>query len=431
MNILVLFLLVALSLLIIAFWNTVSLSWAHPIRMFGYEWVFFVLVPALLGFFEYRFNGGGLIWILFAVASYEVGGLLGNLVSSQIQIKKKSKNITMAPRFYSSGWIFLGCSTFLAGLSFLLTVLSQGFDVSAFFNINEFLSMNAEMAYRRYNSNEAGGAFIQILAVFDYVSPLCGGYAYCFANGKGKKNLCIITLAPIILLMLFSNAKAGFIAASILWVSGYLVSCYVNFGRVPAIKWKLIFRAIILLGSFLLLLYLVMLIRVGDFSEMMRERIAQKFFVYAFGQMVSFDAWFESLSGFLTLGVGSNTYMAIPSFLGIVETQQGVYETLVLGYGNVFTAFRGVIMDFGRIGGLVYMVACGAIVTVAFNQMLSNRARANVVSKCIVVSMYFWGGYSFIISPWIYSSYVIMMVVFGIFLVAAHYKIKWKKDVGV
>ena len=37
--------------------------------------------------------------------------------------------------------------------------------------------------------------------------------------------------------------------------------------------------------------------------------------------------------------------MTVPRLLGLVERMQGVYYTYVDGYGNVFTAFRGIISN--------------------------------------------------------------------------------------
>lgn len=419
-------LLLGLSALVVTLWKTVSFSWTHPIRLFSVEWMFFVIVPIVVNMFEYEFNGIGLAWILLAVISYELGGALGNSMWRKMR-PSVHRELCRPVEFYKLGWWFVNLNVLLASLAFVSTVLTQGFNISSFFNLNDFISMNTEMAYRRYNGAQSGNGLIQILSVFYYAAPLCGGYAICFATKKKEKILCVISLLPITLLMLFSNAKAGFIAACILWTSGYIISYYVKFGRTLKLKIKTVARILISLGVFFVLLYLVMLIRVGDFSKEMRDFIAQKFFVYGFGQMVSFDAWFAQKDFQQVAGVGKNTYMAVFDLLGVTERQQGVYEVLVNGYGNVFTAFRAVISDFGKYIGLFYMFVRGVITALAYNMVVGQRSKPHVVSKCLLAASYFWGIHSVFGSPWVYTLYVLSVMTFGAFLILAHYRIVWRE----
>jgi oligosaccharide repeat unit polymerase len=407
--------------------KTLPVSWAHPAKLFAGIWAFFVCIPLLFPYGSYRWQGAGSLWILSGIVCTEIGCFAGSSLFRRIGRTAGRRPADAAPALPRAAWWYLGATVFLAFAGVILQIRLQGVHLSNLFDVSELLSINTQMAYDRYNGGTVTNPLVQILLLFTYLAALCGGYGYSYARTRRARVFCFLTFLPILILMLLSNAKAGFVAACILWAAGFLVSHYAIYGRAPRLNARRLLLFAVLLAAVMALLYLVMLLRVGSFSKLMRERIANKFWVYAFGQMVSFDAWFAEKRNFWDLGLGSNTYMMVFRMFGLVTRRQGVYTVLVPGYGNVFTAFRGVIADFGAPGGLVYLFCRGMAVSCCYKAVLADGTKSAPLAQCLLVCFYFWGIYGFIISPWIYSSFVLTMLGYLLFLYLAQGRIKWKK----
>lgn len=52
---------------------------------------------------------------------------------------------------------------------------------------------------------------------------------------------------------------------------------------------------------------------------------------------------------------GAMTFLGISNVLGVVQRVQGVYTALLGTSSNVYTVFRGIVEDFGIIGGIIFI----------------------------------------------------------------------------
>lgn len=411
-------LLIIISVECIHIGKYLSDSLLHPIRLMSIVWIIFIFFPLLFWKIGYKWNGSGLIWILLAVLCTELGALV---VNKKIKSKNVSNNKEM-----KIDWKIVIFIIILGTICFLLQLKIAGFSLASFTNVDSFLNMNSEVAKERYSGSSQKDIFSQILLCFLYLSALVGGYAFNFSKNKEQKIIStVFSFLPIIGMMLFSNGKSGFISCIILWLAGWCISYLFINGKLPKIKGKYIILGITLLIGIFGILYLVMLIRVGDFSSPMRKIISNKFMVYALGHIVNFDYWFSHIKINDSIEFGINTYMAIFKTLGLVERVQGVYPVILRGFGNVFSAFRGVIADFGIIGGLIYCFLRGIITQYCFEKVSSGNIKSSISSTLLVCS-YFWNIYGFIISPWIYTSYILTMIMFWGTLFLIHKRIKFE-----
>lgn len=419
--------LIALFYITFSLGKVFSKSILHPIRLFSLCWMCFVLVSRLFWHTGYEWSGGSSFWIVAAVLFMELGGLMTNRIYKGKFIKDVGNNHRIENLgtvvYMGLAWKVLLGIIVLGLLGVALQVTTSGFSIADFSSFQSLLDVNAAFAAQRYSGTMQNSTSAQILLTFVYLCGICGGYSYNYAKTKFQRGLSFATLMPITLLMLFSNGKAGFIAEVILWFAGWTVSYIKLHGALPTVKRKLLVSITIGFLSFLLILYLVMLLRVGDFSASMRARIADKFWGYALGQMVSFDAWFSNGDDFNLYEFGKNTYMAIFKILGLAVRKQGVYEVYIQGYGNVYTVFRGVITDFGVFFGLIYCGLRGAV-TQAVYLKLAGGTRRLVWPALLLICNYFWSLYGFIISPWIYTSYCLAILGFGIYLLLFHRRIR-------
>lgn len=412
-----------IAFIVIILGRCVSKSILHPIRMYTLFWVFLIVVPISWWDIEYKWNGTGLIWILASLVATEIGAIF-----VQAGLGSMKKDISNRTKIYTTdrNWIFLYIVLGFSFLSVVMMLFVNGFHLTDIQSFESLLSVSSEMTRRRYITGEQTSTIQKIVSIFGPVSVLAGGYAYNYASDRKNKVICCLTFVPVIMSVLLTTAKSGMISSIILFMAGWAVSKIKISGTLPIVSFKNLVKLIVVFLVILTFLYFAMLLRVGDFSEHIRKIILDKFFVYGFGEIVQFDGWFAGGDDFYLYQMATNTYMTVPRLLGLVERMQGVYYTYVDGYGNVFTAFRGIIADFGVFGGIIYLALRGAVFQLCC-LVLSRNNRKSYIAMTLIACQYFFGLYGFIISPWIYTTYVLCMIMFMIFLMVFDRRIVFGK----
>lgn len=396
-------------------WN----EWNNPILLICMLYALLTIV-ALFGLQSYQWYYEGIIWLTIALWCLTFGGLFGSyLFFYRNPALKYSKNIRAEICIYfipsNIAWYFLIVLIALGILGWVYQVYYNGFSLNDFGSVDSLASMNNSIAVERYSGQTKSNFIIKIASIIDYLSPLCGGFLFPYAKTLTKKRICAISLLPIVLVMLFSNGKSGFISSIILYIGAYFISYLYMHKDAPAIKIKRLVACLILGVLLVLLLLITMMLRIGRVDVSTFEVVTDKFMIYAFGEIQAFDYWFSTQNNHYQYSAGVQTFMSIFDTLGIVDRVQGVYELIPNAQGNVFTVFRGIIEDFGKVGGLLFINICGNLI--GYNYERIKVARHLPIFSClIVISMLFFFAFGYIISPWVYATYVVTFLGFAIFL---------------
>lgn len=379
-----------------------------PAKIFAILWLLFIL--GYYCFTSRTIPGMGVLWIAVSILVFAVGERIGtDYAAKKYKVRRQTANCVSEAQISRLSKILV-LIILLALLSRLLFLYVNGYGLSVFFSIEKFMAMNTELAYARYHGLTVTNSLITLLSSFCYVAPLCGGYLLMYA-GKKKRIifLCILSLLPILLGMLTENTKSGVIDSAILFIIGLITAFMTLRKHSPKLKFKhiaiIIFLALILFA----LLFISMCVRIGDFSSETINIVKEKFIVYAFGSVEAFDVWLSDYYTYESYGFGVNTFMAPFNLLGIVTRAHGVYGFLPGVSSNVFSAFRGVILDFGVVGGLLFMFILGVVGGVVYVKI---RRCGSVGAQLIYAALLFFLIRSFLISPWIYSSFWVTFVVF-------------------
>ena len=224
----------------------------------------------------------------------------------------------------------------------------------------------------------------------------------------------------ILINMLITNTKSSLIAAVFLWISGFMVADLNKKGRYNTVPMKMIKRIVLAGLIVLVLLDLSMMMRIGEISKYTQEIVFDKLETYAFGHIYSFSYWFAHIDE-VTYDIGMNTFMTFTNWLGITTREIGVYDRIGDVVSNVYTQNRGIIMDFGIIGGQIYWLYMGLLTGILYNRVCNTQYRETIINKVFLSAIYFSVFYGFIISPWIYSSYTLAFIIFGIALLLIRY----------
>lgn len=395
-----------------------------PAKLYGAMWA--ILTIGYFCFSGKAIPGLGLLWIAASMIILAAGERIG--VGHASKAYKNNQNSVEAAITPASGRVLFRALLLVILIALtgkMLFLYANGYNVSVFFNVNKFLNMNTQMAYDRYNGLTVTNNAITLLSSFGYVAPLCGGYLLPY-TGKSKKRilLCIFSLFPVLLSMAMDNTKSGVIDAAILFAIGFMVSYMKVYKRFPKLKTRHIIAIIGLLALLMLALFVAMCIRIGDFSQSTISDVKESAIVYAFGCVEAFDVWLSKYFTFGSYGFGVNTFMAPFDLLGIVSRVQGLYDFIPGVESNVFTSFRGLILDFGVFGGLLFMFAVGVVSGITYKKI---RSCGSAASQIIYASIMFFLVRSYLCSPWVYTSFWVVFFVFLLFILLA--STTWKKSV--
>ena len=336
--------------------------------------------------------------------------LIGQTVGGKIKVSNKSQNPIQWKRYIGAGLVVI---IFLGICNSVLYLRAYGYSIKALFDIRSLISLNAAIAYDRYYSHEVSlPAISSIFSMAIYLGSLIGGYCFQFKSDKKVKAITIATLIPILLLAIITNGKVGVIASAFLWFIGWVLYSLRNSdGKIidKKIIGKIFFIGILGIAF----LDLTMLLRIGSIDRETQLIVNGKLQEYAFGQVEAFSYWLTHRET-KTLGVGSNTYMFLTNWLGLTVRKQGVYDLIPGIASNIFTQNRGIVMDYGVLGGLVYWMILGFFSGILYKKI--RKKSSSVLVSTFLGAIYFQVLYGFIISPWIYSSYALVFVGFAMFL---------------
>lgn len=392
----------------------------NPYFIMSIIWSVFILMGLIVFKSEVNWNYIGLIWIILACLLFMTGNIIGMSMTKNCMLKN-NENIKVS----NISWKFILICITIGLLRCAIEIKLNGFSFKNILDINTLFEINSEMAYKRYNGESINNPIMQVLLIFVYAAPLCGGYGFVYSENKYHKIICISTFIPTLINLLITNTKAGMIASVLLWISSFMVGYLEKHKQGPKLNKILNIKNVILVVIILMILYLSMILRIGRVNTEVINIVNNKFKIYSLGHIFAFDNWFFYDAFKTDYTLGGYTFLAIFNTLGLAVRNQGVFNDItynLTGNGtNVYTVFRGIISDFGVVGGLIFFMIIGLFSGYSFKKV-SQGKKKTISSRLILTATYFFIFFSMIVSPWTYNSYILAFVIFALYLL-----ICWKK----
>lgn len=387
-------------------------SWFSIARIHTTMWLFLYIgyCSCSVG---HALEGNGVFWliascffILFGEKIGEQGVVIGMHSLQPVNIQSKSRE---------NFWIMvIIVFSLLSIIGNFAEIYAYGFNLKDLTSFSRILNMSNKIAIMRYSGLGGISAVITLLQTQKYIACLASGYYFLLCKKKSRRLIAGLPFIPVILNVLIENTKAGVIACFVLFLIGLIIGYasikrrYLKFTIKSSLKYIILFCAIIVLLVF------AMMIRLGEISSKTFDIVSKKFVVYAFGNIQAFDVWLSKLYCFDGLEFGINTFMAPFKLMGIVSREQGVYGFIDGVASNVFSGYRGVIEDFGVIGGLVFVMLLGYVGGRSTKRIIKYPTK--IMPKIVYLFVSFFVIYSYIISPYVYSSFCIMIMEFAFLL---------------
>lgn len=344
----------------------------------------------------------GILFILSMITVYEFGVWFGSKVKP---MKKKITSQVVLNFVFLKKWLII--TSVIVVFPIILNFIKNG-GLS-----RSLVSTVSENAYEYYTTESSHGLLdainTQITSITIYGNALLGGI-YFLASEKDNKKYSAVVFLPGILQTMITSGKLGFIITVFMFAIGMMLYRLRDPETVNLLSyWHIIKKYGIWIINALFLMFLSILFRFGEINDYYINATKRKFLNYAFGSVAAFNIWYNDGDKLSSLGYGRYTFTGILNTIGIVKRERGVYTqfaTSSFWHTNVFTAFRGIILDYGFLGSIFFMFILGIIAGYAYNSFTKNKSYGNL----IILSMsYLFALYSFIISPFIYLNLTVFI----------------------
>lgn len=358
-------------------------TWIFPACLFGLFWFVYTIIP-LLALPAAPVEPLSIFYILICCIAYSVSAFSFDWKRAFAVNKSRIHDMNYGSIFLRR--LFYVLSSF-ALIGVVVNWFLQGITLSQIiFSLKE--TSNEYMA-RRYSDSLSSNIYGQIGVVLTYVSAIIGGIVF-WADRKRHRNLhiAILSLLPAILVMLVEAAKGTFFLVLAFFLGGIL-SSKISQADLRFFEGRVIFK--LFLWSTLLLPIVVFsfMARGIDHTEdvyIILGALERYFVSYTSGHLYAFSDWFSNLTCALSdihyddeFGAGGfYTFMAIFKMFGSSRyVPPGVYEEYFsfedILTSNIYTMFRGLIVDFGVVGSIVFMLAFGLFSHLIFFSQLTVR----------------------------------------------------------
>ncbi|CCQ10276.1 putative integral membrane protein [Pseudoalteromonas luteoviolacea B = ATCC 29581] len=317
-------------------------------------------------------------------------------------------------RFALQGIYFL---TFFYGFCFFLTFYEDLARVTDSASLFELANKNA---VARYDGTQSLGLVYKFASLAGYLMSFLFGmiFATVFKSIDLKNKRKLVTCFVFFIFLLFfesliTASRAGFL----LQLFSFLTSLYfwiaaLNNGHSFSFSLKNIIVFFFFFTFIISFFVIVQALRGGN-EDFDLIDIVSHVMVWFFGYIPAFAKWFSSEADvFKSINLGASSFAGLFDLLGVSYRKSGVYELVQIGNNrvtNVYTAFRGLVEDFGVVGSVLILIFIGVIISLSF---VDNVYRSFI--RYFGLMFIFIFSWSFVISPFIYNTILFSFVLYSV-----------------
>lgn len=303
---------------------------------------------------------------------------------------------------------FLYLSTSLSLIYFLLFL-----DL----NLNGFniLTIPGQIAVRRYTDSLLMPGYLKVLRPFVNLASLIAVFEYL----RSKSAIAILAFVLIIFDGLMSAGKAGPLQGALLCMTSLLgIFIYLKKPFIISLRLK-----VLVFTLFPFFLFITQLSRLKDFDNEAISYVFVRLFGYTFAGINAFDYWFNELySNRDEMLFGEMTFSGFFDILGLSNRVQGIFsEGIVFANQpstNVYTGIRSLVMDFGIVGGAIFIFIIGVVLNFILDKI--KQSSYELIPLFSLITTYIiWNFFGSIMA---YNTYVFTIILLYIILI-------WKRRI--
>ena len=375
-------------------------TWLVPGSIFSILWFCYTFFPLIL-LYDVPVNLYAQFYITIAVLLFSWTFIFFNWKSISSLRLKKFTNVALSVNRLN---LFLALSIVVSIVAATLHLKEQGISL-----IDVFVTpINVASRYSnlRYELKIKPTIYNRVCLLFIYLSTVIGGYVYFLNNKKHIKRLSFFCFAPSLFVMLTQSAKGAFFLCIFLYIGVYYVFCHIQ-PSLSKISPKVLKRVFVI-GLFFCTTVLMSLLSRGlakaTTLNVFVYKTKQLFNCYLLAHVYSFSDWFKAYTtdfkeGFYEVSNNYYGYYTFNSLTRYIPSERkyirGIYEEFYRYKNdefvtNVYTFFRGLILDFGLIGSLFFMVISGIIIHKLYSLFITNKYTL-VTSVFLIFTIAYFG----------------------------------------
>lgn len=369
----------------------------------------FIITFISLTFVPIELNLSGVLYLLLNITAFSISIFFFKfkrktfIKSSRLQILRLKK--------------FTFISTILSIFITISHFQLQGVSISTFFQ--DYHKTVGFLLEKRYNDDITTNYITSFMYPIIYISIAITGNYTAIANKKFINISMLMVFISPLLLVLLQSSKGGLLLGFFIYLASYVFS-FKN------IHFK--FKKFLTFKNFVIILFLVSSILVSFYSRGLSNysndyviwKLSSYFYSYSIAQVFAFSDWFSFYLGL----EHSNNYKSLNSYFGTYTFHilQDFFNTGIVipnelytdypTWGNflktnIFTMFRGLIIDFGLVGSLIFIFIIGFIFNLSYYLFINSSK--NIISFSLLIFFYIFCYQSYIASPFNYLSIYVFL----------------------
>lgn len=262
-----------------------------------------------------------------------------------------------------------------------LALRSNGFDLSQVASFAGLLESSNAISVARYSGQEYSSPLSSVLLGFGYAAGLVAPLA---VGAGGPRFLVAVPIVASLVYSAVTTERLGLLVTLSFVVGGWLATRILSQGRVPRVSLRGVGLAVLVGGGLGAAFIAIAFLRIGVVDGGAAQDVLEKQRTYALGSLPALSEWVDlNSAGYASplrdkdLGWGSASVAFVGASLGIDRLEYRAYDEFVAiddsgHFSNVYTVFRGLILDF-TVAGAVGVASLAGFV---FGRLYVGAARA-------------------------------------------------------
>jgi hypothetical protein len=350
-----------------------SHSWLSPAPFFAALWVVVAGVPLLGAPDEPVWPPAVWLLVLF-VAVFCAAAVLTERRALVGEQGPAGEARSAAGRL---GPIVLAASILGAGAVVAL-MLGQEHPIADLLDADAWLQVSARYAIGRYEQDVDEPLAARLLSIGFYFGAATGGWLWVSSRRIRDRLIAVLPLLVALAHATLTTARAVLLFALSMWLASAFAARVVDRRPFVRIRPKAVSAALLASAALIAVSTGLQLARGGAGDLTTPQEALSHLGTWLFGHLPGFGIWLRERSdGAAPLELGRRTFGGAFQVLGLADRERGVYADFVrLASGretNIYTAFRGLIQDFGLAGAIAATALSGVGSALAYARALRGR----------------------------------------------------------
>lgn len=361
-----------LILLLGSFVKRIVGSWNNPGSIFCFFWFLYMFIPALASW-NSPVNPFAAMYIFVFCCFLCLPGLFFRWKNVAFIVRSDAH---LRPMFSNRQVRSFFIVTTALVLAFMVLALEdQGITLARLLD-EGLVKIAAEYAGKRYNDELVPSFYAKAAMALTYPLVAIGaGLWYFSRSARSALLILLLSFAPSLIVMLVQNAK-GIIFLSIALFLGVVFAIKIYQGKRDFFSLKFFSYVFIGIAIFVPILVISFMSRIGGNAEDVSAvfaRLSLFFVSYSSGHLYAFSDWFSHRYfddamfsyGQPSFQVGFYTFMSLFQLAGDsrpvpIGIYSEFYDIPNVMQTNIYSMFRGLIIDFSLLGSLIFAFICGS-----------------------------------------------------------------------